>query len=149
MTYIKKLLAIGLLAALAPLSQAQDQAQHLPSVAMSAGMHMIQAEVARTPQQRAIGLMHRTELAPNAGMIFVFEESAVQCFWMRNTLIPLSAAFLDEQGRVINIAEMKPRSDQSHCSTGPARYVLEMNTGWFSKRGIKAGHKLSGPFWPH
>jgi len=130
-------------------AQAQDGAQTLPSVTLSVGMHNIRVEVAQSPDERAIGLMHRTTLGISQGMLFVFEQPAVQCFWMKNTLLPLAIAFLDDAGSIVNIDEMKPQSLDSHCSTKPARYVLEMNTHWFDKRGIKVGTKLhGGPFPP-
>jgi uncharacterized membrane protein (UPF0127 family) len=110
-------------------------------------MHVIQAEVAASPQERAIGLMHRKSMPANNGMLFVFEEAQPQCFWMKNTLLPLSIAFLDDAGQVVNIADMKPLDESSHCSAKPVRFALEMNQGWFAKRGIKAGSKLGGqPF---
>ena len=124
---------------------AQTAAQKLPSIRLNAGIHNIQAEVAQTPDQRATGLMFRKEMGANEGMLFVFEEPAVQCFWMRNTLIPLSAAFVGDDGSVANIADMKALSEQSHCSNKPVRFVLEMNQGWFAKRGIGPGAVLSGP----
>ena len=128
--------------------QAQQAPQpKLPTVALSAGMHNIVAEVAGTPLQRQTGMMMRTEMAQHEGMLFVFDEPQRQCFWMRNTLLPLSIAFVDNSGRIVNVAEMQPKSDDSHCSSEPVRYVLEMNKGWFSKRGLKAGDKLRGrPF---
>jgi uncharacterized membrane protein (UPF0127 family) len=116
----------------------------LPAVELSAGVYLIRAEVADNPGARMQGLMHRRSLAQNAGMIFVFEEAAIHCMWMKNTLIPLSVAFLDAQGAIINIADMQPHSEQSHCAARPARYALEMNKGWFAQRGIKAGFKLRG-----
>jgi uncharacterized membrane protein (UPF0127 family) len=124
---------------------AQDAAQRLPTVNLSASLHNIRAEVARTPEQRAKGLMHRTALGANDGMLFVFEQPAVQCFWMKNTLLPLSIAYLDDHGRIVNIAEMEPRTLDSHCSTRPVRLALEMNAGWFHKRGLEAGSRLGGP----
>lgn len=120
----------------------------LPVVELGAGMHLIHAEVARTDEQRAIGLMNRKDMPQNAGMIFVFEQPAQQCFWMRNTLIPLAVAFVADDGTIVNVDEMQPLSDVSHCSSKPVRYVLEMNKGWFDKRGIKAGTKLRGGPWP-
>jgi uncharacterized membrane protein (UPF0127 family) len=121
----------------------------LPTVTMSAGIHNIVAEVAATPQQREIGMMMRTRMAPQEGMLFVFSEPQTQCFWMRNTLLPLSIAFIADNGSIVNIDEMKPRSDESHCSAKPVRFVLEMNQGWFAKRGLKAGTLLRGePFKP-
>lgn len=128
-------------------ASAQDKPQRLPRVQLEAGMHRISAEVALTPEQRAIGLMHRSSLGTHEGMLFVFESPSQQCFWMKNTLIPLSIAFLDDEGRVVNIEEMKAQSLESHCSARPVRYALEMNTGWFSRRGVAPGFRLSGgPF---
>jgi hypothetical protein len=114
----------------------------LPRLTLSAGMHLIQVQVAATPEQRSTGLMFRTEMPANEGMLFVFEQASQQCFWMKNTLIPLTAAFVADDGTVVNLVDMKPQSLDSHCSTAPVRYVLEMNQGWFAKRGIKAGYKL-------
>jgi hypothetical protein len=119
-------------------------AQQLPVVKLSAGMHAISAEVAADFETRMRGLMHRPSMAASAGMLFIFDESAPHCMWMKNTLIPLSVAFLDEEGAIINIADMEPHSEQSHCAAKPARYALEMNRGWFAQRGIKAGLKLGG-----
>jgi len=116
----------------------------LPRTQLSAGMHVLDVQLAQTPEQRKIGLMWRKEMPPHEGMLFVFEQAAPQCFWMRNTLIPLSAAFVSDDGTIVNIADMKPQSDDSHCSEKPVRFVLEMNVGWFAKRQIKAGYQLSG-----
>ena len=116
----------------------------LPAVELSAGMHRITAEVANSAGTRMQGLMHRKSMAQNAGMVFAFEESGLHCMWMKNTLIPLSVAFIDESGAIINIADMKPQTEQSHCATRPARYALEMNQGWFAQRGIKPGARLRG-----
>lgn len=119
----------------------------LARVRLQAGMHMIDAQLAQTPLQRQIGLMWRREMPEHEGMLFVFEQPAVQCFWMRNTLIPLTAAFLHDDGRIESLANMQPRSDDSHCSGRPVRYVLEMNQGWFEKRGLRAGARITGgPF---
>ncbi|MEI8402254.1 MAG: DUF192 domain-containing protein [Alcaligenaceae bacterium] len=116
----------------------------LPIQTLSAGMHRIQAEVAATEATRARGLMFRKELAPNHGMLFVFEQANVQCFWMRNTLLPLSIAFILDDGTITNIADMAPMTANSHCSTAAVRYTLEMEQGWFAKRGITAGKKVTG-----
>ncbi len=116
----------------------------LPRTTLKAGMHLIHAQVAATPQQRAIGLMFRTELPANEGMLFVFEQAAGQCFWMKNTLLPLTAAFVADDGTIVNLADMKPQTLDSHCSEKPVRFVLEMSQGWFAKRGIQAGFKLGG-----
>jgi uncharacterized protein len=126
------------------LAAAPALAQELPTVQLRAGMHLIRAEVAADYETRARGLMHRKSLAQNAGMVFRFEQPSIQCMWMKNTLIPLSVAFLDEKGTVINIADMQPHSEQSHCSAQPALYALEMTRGWFAERGIKAGSRLAG-----
>lgn len=119
-------------------------AQQLPVAELKAGMHLIRAEVAADYATRAQGLMHRKSLAPNAGMLFIFDGAAPHCMWMKNTYVPLSVAFLDESGTIINIADMQPLSEQSHCASRPALYALEMAQGWFAQRGIKAGTKLGG-----
>ncbi len=136
-------LAVSLLLATLP-SQAQDAAQKLPTVTLTAGMHLIQAEVASNPEQRGIGLMHRPSMGANEGMLFVFESESQQCFWMKNTLLPLSIAFLGEDGRVVNIEDMAPQTLGGHCSAKPVRFALEMNQGWFAKRGVKAGSRIQG-----
>jgi len=139
--------AAGLVMALAVnLASAQTGPQmQLPRTKLSAGMHMLDVQLAQTPEQRQIGLMFRKEMPQHEGMLFVFEQPATQCFWMRNTLIPLTAAFVADDGTIVNLADMKPQSDDSHCSTKPVRYVLEMNAGWFAKKQIKAGYQLGGP----
>lgn len=111
---------------------------------LSAGMHLVDVQIAQTPEQRQIGLMMRREMPQQEGMIFVFEQTSRQCFWMKNTLLPLTAAFLADDGRIVNMADMKPLTEDAHCSNEPVRYVLEMNKGWFAKKGIKSGSKLSG-----
>ena len=98
-----------------------------------------------TPEQQATGMMFRRQMGSNEGMLFVAPDKGIRCFWMRNTFIPLSIAFLDDDGRIVNIADMQPQSDQTHCSTEPVRHALEVNQGWFAKRGIKAGMKIAGP----
>lgn len=124
---------------------AQDAPQmNLERVKLSAGMHQIDTQVAMTPEQRQIGLMFRKEMPQSEGMIFVFEQAAQQCFWMKNTILPLTAAFVADDGTIVNLADMKPQTTEPHCSAKPVRYVLEMNKGWFAKKGIKAGAKLGG-----
>ena len=117
---------------------------NLQRTRLSAGIYVIDAQVALTPDERQIGLMQRKDMPQHEGMIFVFEQAAQQCFWMKNTLLPLTAAFVGDDGTIINLADMKPQTTDSHCSKQPVRYVLEMNKGWFSKKGIKAGSKLGG-----
>ena len=131
--------AIALLLAAAPAA-----AQQLPVVQLKAGMHLVRAEVAADYASRGRGLMHRKSLAPNAGMLFIFDEAALHCMWVKNTYIPLSVAFIDEKGEIVNIADMHPHSEESHCATRPALYALEMTRGWFAERGIKAGARLGG-----
>lgn len=142
------LLAFVLLMLGAAQAQPAGEPQRLPVTQLRAGMHLIQAEVAQNDQQRAIGLMHRRSMPVNNGMLFIFEAPSQQCFWMRNTLLPLSIAFVADDGSIVNISDMQPMSDDSHCSAKPVRYALEMNQGWFAKRGLKAGSKLSGGPWP-
>ena len=146
MTCIKAI-AFSALLVVSGFTAAQDAPQQLRSIPLTAGMHVIQAEVAASPQERAIGLMHRKSMPANNGMLFVFEEANPQCFWMKNTLLPLSIAFIDDAGQVVNIADMKPLDENSHCSAKPVRFALEMNQGWFAKRGIKAGSKIGGQPW--
>jgi uncharacterized protein len=139
------LLMLGL-AGILP-AAAQDGPQRLPTVTLGAGILNIKAEVAQTPQQHQIGLMHRTSMGANEGMLFAFERAGQQCFWMKNTLLPLSIAFVADDGTVVNVDEMKPQTLDTHCSARPVRFVLEMNAGWFKKHGVKAGDKLAGaPF---
>lgn len=139
------------MALLAPgLARAQDGPQaRLQTIDLTAGMHVIRAELAITPAQQATGMMFRTEMPGNEGMLFVNDDLGVRCFWMRNTLIPLTIAFLADDGTIVNLADMQARSEASHCSAQPVRYALEMRQGWFAKRGIKAGDRLRGkPFTP-
>lgn len=115
-----------------------------PVVELGAGMHLIRAELAADDPSRMRGLMFRKSLGPNEGMLFVFDETTTHCMWMKNTYVPLSVAFLDERARVINIADMTPHSEESHCATRPARYALEMERGWFAARGIRSGFTIRG-----
>ncbi len=139
---------LALVLALGPTpSQAQQPQLNLPRVKLSAGMHQIDAQVASTPEQRATGLMWRRDMPMHEGMLFVFDQPAVQCFWMMNTPSPLTAAFIADDGTLVNLANMKPLSTESHCSARPVRFVLEMNQGWFEKKGLRAGARLTGePF---
>ena len=129
---------------LAQATEGQAQMQ-LPRVTLHAGMHRIDAQVAQTPEQRQTGLMFRKEMPRHEGMLFVFEQASQQCFWMRNTRLPLTAAFVADDGTLVNLADMKPMTDDAHCSKQPVRFVLEMNQGWFASKNLKAGDKLSGP----
>jgi uncharacterized membrane protein (UPF0127 family) len=127
-----------------PEAVAQQSATEFRVIPLSAGIHVIQAEVALSPEERERGLMFRKELGPNQGMVFLFDAPAVECMWMRNTLIPLSVAFIDNDGRVINVEEMAAQTDDNHCAKKPARYALEMGKGWFARHGIVAGASISG-----
>jgi uncharacterized membrane protein (UPF0127 family) len=120
------------------------QQPQLPLLELFAGMHRIEAELAATHDSRQIGMMGRTIMAPQQGMFFVFPEVVKHCMWMRNTLLPLSVAFLDEKGRIINVEDMQPQSDDNHCAAKPARYALEMNLGWFRSRGLGTGFAITG-----
>ncbi len=146
------LAALGLAAVFgsaAPSAHAQGDAPqlNLPRVELRAGMFRIDAQLAQSPSERQIGLMHRRQMPAHEGMLFVFEQPAVQCFWMKNTLLPLTAAFVADDGSIVNLVDMKPLDEASHCSAKPVRFVLEMNQGWFAQKNIRAGAKLVGaPF---
>lgn len=116
-----------------------------PTIELSAGMHRIEAEVASNNADRATGLMNRPSMPIHRGMLFVFPEAGVQCFWMKNTLIPLSIAFLDDGGRIVNIAQMAPRTEDSHCPSRAVRFALEMEQGWFARHGITPSARLVQP----
>lgn len=119
-------------------------AQALPRVQLSAGLYLIHAEVADSFATRMQGLMHRESLAANDGMLFIFDEPGVQCMWMKNTLIPLSVAYIADDGSIVNIEDMKPQTEDSHCTKKPVRFALEMNRGWFASKGLREGSKLRG-----
>jgi hypothetical protein len=134
---------IGALAALFVNAAAWAQGA-MPLMELTAGFHRIEAEVAATDRDRQLGLMNRQAMPPQRGMLFVFDHENTHCMWMRNTLLPLSVAFIDAKGVIINIEDMKPQTEDNHCAKIPARYALEMNVGWFAQRGIKPGMKLGG-----
>jgi uncharacterized membrane protein (UPF0127 family) len=143
----RALAGLGLLLAVIGPVSAAAQNSTLMTIPLRAGMHNIQAEVAQTPEQREIGLMNRKSLPGNAGMLFVFEQKDGYCFWMKNTFVPLSIAFIGDDGTIVNIEDMAPQTETSHCAHSPVRYALEKSQGWFTKRGFKAGMKLGGrPF---
>lgn len=128
------------------LAQGSPQTQ-LQRITLTAGIHQMDIQVALTPEQHQIGLMYRSEMPQGEGMLFVFQAPGKQCFWMKNTLLPLTAAFIADDGSIVNLEDMKPQTTDSHCSLKPVRYVLEMNQGWFAKKGLKPGFKLAGrPF---
>ena len=123
---------------------ATPAAAQLPEVSLTIGGHTLTAEVAATTDTRSQGLMHRRMLPENRGMLFVFRDTGAHAMWMMNTYIPLSVAFLDEGGRIINIEDMQPHTRDSHGAARPAKYALEMNQGWFAKRKIKPGARVEG-----
>ena len=130
------------------LAWAQETPQtQLQRITLSVGIHQIDTQVALTSEQHQIGLMYRSEMPQGEGMLFVFPSPSKQCFWMKNTVLPLTAAFIADDGSIVNLEDMKPQTTDSHCSLKPVRYVLEMNQGWFARKGIKAGAKMAGrPF---
>ena len=140
------LAACALLAAPMPASaQSPDgKPQSLPITTLKVGPHAVAAEVASTPDQRSLGLMYRFSLPADHGMLFVFPEPQPLAFWMRNTFIPLSIAYIDAEGRILNVVEMAPRSDATHPSRGDALYALEMRKGWFADKGIGPGTRVTG-----
>lgn len=141
------LIILGLVLGFAPLDSSQGQGQgqaQLPLTDLYVGMHRLQTEVARKPHHRAQGMMWRQEMPENRGMLFVFEGHATHCFWMRNTYIPLSIAFLRDDGSIVNIRKMQPLNDAQHCPQEPVRFALEVNQGWFEKRNIAPDHKVRG-----
>jgi uncharacterized membrane protein (UPF0127 family) len=129
---------------LAALWSAGCAAENSATLPLTIGKHVFQVEVASTPRERERGLMARKQLAANGGMLFIFEQAAPHCFWMRNTPLPLSIAFIDEQGRVANLADMLPQTDTLHCAQTNVPYALEVAQGGFAQRGITAGAQVDG-----
>jgi hypothetical protein len=140
MNSTKRLVAVLILAFCSAHALA-DQA--LPEVVLDIRGHKITVEVAATDAARTTGLMHRRMLPENRGMLLVFPYAQPQRFWMKNTYIPLSIAFIDESGAIVSIADMKPLTTDSHASAKPAKYALEMNQGWFSRHNINTGAVLA------
>ena len=144
-------LALIFLSALVTLSLGHDQTAlaktpmaGLPVITLKAGNQSVRAEVAATDEARQKGLMFREKMAQNEGMVFVFEGPAQVCMWMKNTLLPLAVAFIDGNGKIINIEEMQPQTLDSHCAKSMVRYALEMNGGWFKQKNIKPGTVIGG-----
>ena len=144
----KSFASLALAALLASLSASAQPAdgkpQSLPITIIRVGPHPGAAEVAATPDQRTIGLMYRFSLPADHGMLFVFPQPQPLSFWMRNTYIPLSIAYIDVEGRILNVVEMAPRSDATHPSRGEALYALEMRKGWFADKGVGPGTRVTG-----
>ena len=116
----------------------------LPTIELKTGIYRIQAELADTPKAREVGLMNRTSIPTNSGMLFVFEQKAGHCFWMNNTKIPLSIAFITDDGKIVNIEEMQAETTSNHCPKVAVRYALEMNKQWFAERVIVPGTVIIG-----
>jgi uncharacterized membrane protein (UPF0127 family) len=123
---------------------AAAQGPSLPIIELKAGMYRIEAELADTPAARQTGLMYRTFMPTNTGMLFVFPEKAIHCFWMRNTKLPLTIAFIDDDGKIVNLSDMEPETQNNHCPRGPVRFALEMNQKWFTQRALGTGTVITG-----
>jgi len=137
---VAALLAAALLAFAAP-----GRAEAPPrTLQLKVAGHALRAEVAGTVEQRMKGLMFREKLGANDGMLFVFDEPGYHAMWMKNTPLPLSVAFVDGEGRILNILDMEPHTLDQHMAAGPARYALETHKGWFAQRRIKPGDKVAG-----
>ena len=144
LTFIRQSFFAGLLALTAGLSLAQNTNTSLPIIELKTGIYRIQAEVASTQQARQVGLMNRTSMPTDSGMLFIFDQKATHCFWMSNTKIPLAIAFLTDDGKIVNIEEMQAETLNNHCPKVPVRYALEMNRQWFSQRAIGPGSLIQG-----
>ena len=144
LTFIRQSIFAGLLALTANLSFAQNINTSLPIIELKTGIYRIQAEVASTPQARQVGLMNRTSMPTDSGMLFIFDQKATHCFWMSNTKIPLAIAFIADDGKIVNIEEMQAETLNNHCPKAPVRYALEMNRQWFSQRAIGPGSPIQG-----
>ena len=141
---MKRNFVVSFVFALAVLFGCVHTHAEMPEIPLSIGEHKITAEVARTENDRGTGLMHRRMLPENRGMVFVFLTTDLHAMWMMNTYVPLSVAFLDANGVILNIEDMEPHTRNSHAAVKPVKYALEMNKGWFRKRGIKPGAKVVG-----
>lgn len=115
-----------------------------PLLELRVGDSALRAEYARSPAERERGLMERTELAADRGMLFRFDEVRRHCLWMKNTPLPLSAAFMDAQGRIVDMIDLQPQDRTIRCSSEPARYALEVNQGWFRQRALNVGAQVTG-----
>lgn len=140
--FLRNLIAIGLLIC-SGIAFAQFNFG-LPIAELKTGIYRIQAEVASTPEAREVGLMNRTSMGTNSGMLFIFEQKAGHCFWMNNTRIPLSIAFIADDGKIVNIEEMQAETTNNHCPKAAVRYALEMNKRWFAERSIVPGAVITG-----
>jgi uncharacterized membrane protein (UPF0127 family) len=146
MTPTTSLMKIGLCAALliTTIGFGPATAAELPTIVLSIKGHKLSAEIAATTETRMTGLMHRFSLRPDHGMLFVFREPEPLAFWMKNTYVALSIAYIDDKGRIVNIEDMAPKTENAHPSRGPVLYALEMKKGWFKERGIETGAAVEG-----
>jgi uncharacterized membrane protein (UPF0127 family) len=144
MRYLRLWLSFASVAILFVSAVLSAQADPLITYPLRIKKHEIRAEIANTEQDRLRGLMFRDKLGENSGMLFLYPRAEVSAMWMKNTRIALSVAFIDAHGRILNVAEMEPFSEEAHASSGAAAYALEMNRGWFRKQGIKAGDRVEG-----
>ncbi|MBA3476945.1 MAG: DUF192 domain-containing protein [Lautropia sp.] len=138
------LAAAALAVALPAAAQPSEPNAPLPHIYLQAGIHRIKAEVADSQEERSRGLMLRKSLQANSGMLFVFENAALHCFWMKNTLVPLTIAFMEDDGTIVTLTDMQPHNEASNCPAKPVRYALEMEQGWFKIKGLKTGDRISG-----
>ncbi len=141
---LKIKLIFSIVSILLACSASGTEQSRLPVLTLNIGIHLIQAEAAIKDEERAQGLMFRKKMEQNEGMIFRFNRTDQVCMWMKNTLLPLSVAFIDENGNIINIEDMRPETLDVHCAKKPARYALEMNQGWFKSKNIKPGSAVTG-----
>jgi uncharacterized membrane protein (UPF0127 family) len=136
-----RMLAASLIAAVALDADAQRAPR---TTTLKFGTHSLKVEVVSSDADRARGLMHRQSMGRNDGMLFIFDEPAYHAMWMKDTLIPLSVAFVDAQGTILNILDMEPQTLDTHMSAGPSIYAIEVNKGWFAEKKVKAGDKVTG-----
>ena len=137
---VRSILAFVIVTALSGIALADG----LPTVQLTINSHRLVAEIAATVETRTVGLMHRFSLKPDHGMVFVFNAPQPLTFWMKNTFVPLSIAYIGGDGKILNIDDMAPQTETGHSSQGLALYALEMKKGWFAERGIGAGSRVEG-----
>ena len=137
-------IAMLLVLALALPPSELSASEAIPVITLTINQHKVEAEVVATPEQRATGLMNRFSMQPDHGMVFVYDRPQPLGFWMKNTYVPLSIAFIDASGKIVNIEDMKPLDESTIWSRGPSLYALEMRQGWFTAKGIGPGDTVRG-----
>lgn len=138
-------LVLAVFLAAPALAQDKDKAPpRLKSIPVKVAGHALKVEVADSDESRSRGLMYRQGMPRNEGMLFIFEDVGYHSMWMMNTYIPLSVAFIDGDGKILNILDMEPKTQDTHTAAGPARYAIETNKGWFAEKKVKAGDKVTG-----